>query len=39
VLIKAPSQAVVPGVTGRGGNAARDDPGAKTAIRDFLETA
>jgi hypothetical protein len=28
-----------PGVTGPGGDAARDDPGAKTAIRDFLETA
>jgi hypothetical protein len=36
---KAPLRAVVPGVPGRGGNAARGDPGAKTAIRGFLNTA
>ncbi|WP_219416501.1 hypothetical protein [Pseudonocardia nigra] len=36
---KAPPRAVVPGVPGRGGNAARDDLGAKTAIRTFLNTA
>jgi hypothetical protein len=36
---KAPSRAVVPGVPGRGGNAARGDLGATTPIRGFLDTA
>jgi hypothetical protein len=30
---------LVPGALGRSGNAPRHDPGAKTAIRDFVKMA
>ena len=36
---EAPPRAVVPGVPGRGGNAARGGPGAEGAIRGLPETA